>query len=407
MRKKENYTITGSSRGYSIKAGKYKMNEQTSKLTSPWKRLLACLSERKLPWRLAKAIEQLDELINEKILRRKRLKSINLALSTLCDADCIFCPSDRGEKIKQKIMPLKFAEKIINEISSRKFRRRHRVKRIIVSEGGEPFLNKDIIEILKLIKSRLPQPLVWINTNFQTVSPDKSRIILEEGLIGQMACNIDGSNAQNYFSVKKLDYDKVMHNIKEFLRIRNELNSRVGLTVRILSLHKYIHTIHEKLGVYPKKLKDPGLINVPDDTQLIVEQLKKILDMNKDIIYVSGAARWAEREQVDTSKIDYKKYHCGMLGEIESSAFIAPDGSWYICCDDSKNEVILGNVITQSIDEVFRSKRRKTIIKMLKEQRFAEIGGPCKTVICCCGQIKDMDVKTGVYGNEAGNLTAH
>jgi len=371
------------------------------------KGLRAVFIEHRLPWRLAKAIEQLDELVNEKILRRKRLKSINLALSTLCDADCIFCPSDRGEKIRQKIMPLSYAEKIIDELASRKFRRRHRVKRIVISEGGEPFLNKDIIEILRLIKSRLHQPLVWVNTNFQTVSSDKSRVILEEGLIGHMGCNIDGSNAQNYSIVKRLDYDKVMHNVKEFLRIRNELNSRVGLTIRILSLHKYIHTIHEKLGVYPKKLKDFGLINIPDDTQIIVEQLKKILDMNKDIIYVSGVSRWAEREQVDTGKIDYKKHHCGMSGRIESEAFIAPDGSWYICCEDSKNEVILGNVITQSIDEVFRSQRRKTIIKMLKEQRFAEIGGPCKTVVCCCGPIEDMDKKAGAYGNETGNLTAH
>jgi len=363
------------------------------------KGLKAISIEHRLPWRLAKAIEQLDELVNEKILRRKQLKSINLALSTLCDADCIFCPSDRGEKIKQKIMPLSYAEKIIDEIASRKFRRRHRVKRVVISEGGEPFLNQDIIEILRLIKSRLPQVLVWINTNFQTVSPDKSRTILEEGLIGHIGCNIDGSNAQNYFSVKRLDYDLVMHNLKEFLRIRNELNSRVGLTVRILSLHKYIHTIHEKLGVYPKKLKDLGLINIPDDTPIIVEQLKKILDMNKDIIYVSGISRWAEREQVDISKIDYKKYHCGMLERIESEAFIAPDGSWYICCDDSKNEVVLGNVITQSIDEVFHNQRRKRIIQMLKERRFAEIGGPCKTVICCCGPIEDMDEKIEGHGS--------
>jgi sulfatase maturation enzyme AslB (radical SAM superfamily) len=363
------------------------------------KGLKAVFIEHQLPWRLAKAIEQLDELVNEKILKRKRLKSINLALSTLCDADCIFCPSDRGENIKQKIMPLSYAEKIIDEIASRKFRRRHRVKRVVISEGGEPFLNKDMIEILRLIKSHLPQVLVWINTNFHTVSPDKSRIILEEGLIGHMGCNIDGSNAQNYFLVKKLDYDLVMHNVKEFLRIRNELNSRVGLTVRILSLHKYIHTIHEKLGVYPQKLKDLGLINIPDDTQIIVEQLKKILDMNKDIIYVSGISRWAERDQVDISKIDYKKYHCGMLERIESEAFIAPDGSWYICCDDSKNEVLLGNVITQSIDEVFHSERRKTIIEMLKEQKFEEIGGPCKTVICCCGPIEDMDEKIEGHGS--------
>ncbi|MGF3555233.1 MAG: radical SAM/SPASM domain-containing protein [Thermoplasmatota archaeon] len=311
------------------------------------------------------------------------LKSINLSLSSVCGADCLYCPSNRGKKIKQKIMLFEWGKKIIDEISSDDFKKYHNVESIIIGENGDAFLNKDLIKILRYIKSRLPQIRVEIFTNFQNFTEEKAEIILGEKLMDKVYCNIDGYNNQNYYNVKKLDLDKTKYNLINFLKIREKLNVYVPLTFFVLTLNNYIHTIHNNFDFYPTKLKDHNLRNVPDDFSIIKKQLKEILDPKKDNIIKSWVMGWAEREKFADKNINYKKYSCPNLTRIEEEAFIAPDGTWYACCYDSNNELVLGNVITQSINEIFFSKKRMELIKLLKNKQFEKIGGPCKTVNCC------------------------
>jgi len=311
------------------------------------------------------------------------LQSINLSLSSACGADCLYCPPNRGKRIKQKIMPFNYAKKIIDGISSDDFRKHHDIKNIIIGENGDAFLNKDLIKILRYIKLKLPQISVEIFTNFQNFTEEKAETILGEKLIDKFYCNIDGHNNQNYYNVKKINLEKTKHNLTNFLKIRKKLNIDVPLTVFILTLNNYIHTIYNNFNFYPTKLEDHSLMEVPDDSSIIKKQLKKMLDPEKDNITKSWAIGWAEREKFTDKKINYKKYSCINLKRIEEEAFIAPDGTWYACCFDSNNELVLGNVIIQSINEIFLSKKRMELIKLLKDKQFEKIGGPCKTVNCC------------------------
>ncbi len=310
------------------------------------------------------------------------LKSINLSLSSNCGADCIYCPTDRGLRIQQKVMPFEYAKKIINEISSKEFKKYHNITRISVSENGDAFLNKDLIQILRYIKLKIPAR-VFLFTNFQYFTKDKAEIILKEGLIHSFFCNIDGSTAENYFYVKKIDLNNTKRNLIDFLKIRKKFNRDFPLTVFILTLHNYIHTIYSHFSFYPAKLKNPNLINIPDDFPIIEKQLKEILDPTRDRIRKAKIGAWAERKKIDTQKIDYKKYSCPNLYSIETEAFIAPDGTWYTCCIDANNELVLGNVIERSINEIFFSRKRRAFIKLLKNKQFAKIGNPCNTVNCC------------------------
>ncbi len=174
-----------------------------------------------------------------------------------------------------------------------------------------------------------------------------------------------------------------MTNLKDFITIRNTISSELGITILIISLHNYIHTIYNNFGFYPNKIRDLTLIDIPDDSIKIKEQLNNVLDPIKDDINKSGIIGWAERDNINISKMYYKKYTCSSLERIEEEAFIAPDGTWYACCLDSNNELVLGNVIHTSINEIFFSEKRKKLISSLKNKEFAKIGGPCKTVNCC------------------------
>jgi len=328
------------------------------------------------------------------------LESINLSLSCVCGADCLFCPQNRGKRVKQKIMPFEYVKKIVDEISSEDFRKYHNLKKIEIGENGDAFLNKDLIKIIRFIKSRLPKIKIELFTNFENFTEDKAETILKERLIDSVWCNIDGSNNQNYFNIKKLNLDNTKNNLISFLKIREKLGSDIPLRVSVLTLNYYIHTIYNNFKFYPVKLKDNNLKNLPEDFPIIKKQLKKILDPKKDKILRSGVWGWAERERIDIKRINYKKYSCPNLNAMEKEAFIAPDGNWYACCFDSNNELVLGNITKQSINEIFFGEKRKKLIKLLKNKQFAKVGGPCRTVNCCQLLYKNKfigKIKSNVY----------
>jgi sulfatase maturation enzyme AslB (radical SAM superfamily) len=74
------------------------------------------------------------------------IKSISLSVSSVCNANCIFCPSDRADRIKERFMPFGLAEKVIDEAASRAFSKNHQVETVCVGENGDAFLNKELFE---------------------------------------------------------------------------------------------------------------------------------------------------------------------------------------------------------------------------------------------------------------------
>lgn len=309
------------------------------------------------------------------------LKSIDLSLSSSCGGDCLFCPSNKGERIKQKFMSIELVKKIVDEVASKDFLEKHQVKQFSVGENGDAFLNKDIIEILRYIKLKLPGIKTILFTNFQNFSKEKAQIILNEKLLDHIICNIDGSNERNYFLVKRMDYNITKKNLLGFLEIRKELKSDVNLDIYVITLNRYIKTIRRNFGFYPSKLQEKRYRKIKDDFETIENQWEKVLDCKKDRISRQSIIGWAERDKMNGKKINYKAYTCPV--SWKDRAFIAPDGSWYACCYDSNNELVLGNVALESIEAVYNGQKRQNLIELLEKKEFYKIDGPCRTVPYC------------------------
>lgn len=311
------------------------------------------------------------------------LTSINLSLSSGCGAHCVYCPSDRGMRIKTRNMSFDVAKKIIDEVSSDAFIEKYRVVKFIVGENGDSFINKYAVDILRYIKNKNPSYNIFCVTNFQNLAPEKSEIIIREQLVNSICLNIDGSTKSNYYAVKKLDLDLVMDvNLRAFLNFRDEYNRSIPIYFSILSMNNYIKAVQTRFGRLPHRLTDPDAVHMADDTEETEKMLRAWIRPG-DVITRSAPMFWAERAGVDTSSVNYAKYRCPLIKRVNNEVFIAPDGTWYACCFDSNNQLELGNVYEKSIDEVACSQERKAFIRLLEEQKFAEIGYPCNTVNCC------------------------
>lgn len=280
-------------------------------------------------------------------------------------------------------MPFALVKKIIDEVASPEFSLKHQVASFSLGENGDAFLNKDIIEILRYIKFKLPGIKKLLFTNFQNFSKDKAEIILNERLIDGFCCNIDGSCDRNYFLVKGTDFGTVKKNLLDFLELRRKAGYKPSLTLLVITLNRYIKVIKSNFGFYPSKLKDLKALRIPDDFVRIKNQWSGLLDPEKDAIAREFICGWAEREKMRPQDIDYQQNSCPNLGRIKEGIYIAPDGTSYFCCLDAKNELILGNVTLESVDKIYSGKIRENLIEMLEKKEFGKIGGPCKTVNCC------------------------
>lgn len=319
------------------------------------------------------------------------LAGVVLNVTTLCNANCIYCPLHKSEGITLHTMPFSHVKKIIKEISSKDFRKYHAIKHIILSSGGDPFMHKGLIDILKLIRSELPDIRIVCFTNFSQFTKDKSEIILREHLIDHVKCNIDGSTDINYYNVKKMPLKNVESNLEDFLEIRKRLNSRMPLDIKVLTLQEYIRATYNRFGFYPAKLKNMAFVNIPDDFPETKDKYIKKIDPRMDKLYRQTIMFWAEREKVAINKIEYSRYTCPFLYFVKRTMIINADGSWSACIHDSENKLVLGNIILQSINSIYFSKKRQKLITALENKQFSKIGTPCNTVNCCCVEIPSSD----------------
>jgi len=311
------------------------------------------------------------------------IESVNVSLSDYCGASCLFCYTHRGKNHKYGTMLFETAQAMINDLSSDSFKRKHKLKRIILGENGCLFLNPRVIDIMRLIRNKLPYVTIEITTNFQNFSEDRIDAVLKENLIDSCVCNIDSINPENYWHMKKLDLNKTMPNLLKFIEIRKKYNRHIPLIINILSLNAYINTIYNNLKIYPGKLENRDLIKVKDDYHETKKEIEKIIDPKMDWIIKTWIYGWAERDNVDTSKINYRSFGCPNFRRIKNEAFIAPDGTFYACCYDANYDLSFGNITQESFDAIYNKPRRIEFINKLRKREFGEIGWPCKTVNCC------------------------
>ncbi len=86
---------------------------------------------------------------------------------------------------------------------------------------GEPLLHPELTEMVRLAKS-LGVASVEINTNAVSLTPERSRELIEAGL-DEVVFSLDGTDAESYERIRRGgDYEQVVANIEGFFRVRRE-----------------------------------------------------------------------------------------------------------------------------------------------------------------------------------------
>lgn len=129
---------------------------------------------------------------------------VSIDITNRCNLKCLHCRADASPNCKEEI-PLEKLKEIINELAEMK------IIKLVVS-GGEPFIRKDIFEILsQCIKKKIPEVAVVTNG---TLLNEKKIKKLKKIKIKHVVVSIDGLKRTHELIRGKGTFDKTINSLK-------------------------------------------------------------------------------------------------------------------------------------------------------------------------------------------------
>jgi radical SAM protein with 4Fe4S-binding SPASM domain len=251
-----------------------------------------------------------------------------------CNARCVMCPRDSLTR-PMGIMNFQLYEKIINEVALHK----DTVRRVHLHNYGEPLLDSQLPRRIQLAK-QLGLRHVYFVTNGSLLTEGMSRSIIENGL-DEFKVSFYGIDDISYNSTMRgLDYNKTLNNIKNFVRVRGELkSSKPSLILQYLP----VDSDQSKIELFVRRFQS-----------LLQEEIGDRLNVFALHNYGGGK--------------DYIP-----LGEIESichypwdTFMILQDGTVATCCFDYNGVQVLGDVTKNSIIDIWNNAKYKKLRKDFK-----------------------------------------
>lgn len=256
--------------------------------------------------------------------------------TNLCNLSCTFCPH-KMMKRKKGIMSESLFKRIIMQCKSLG------IDYVTIYGFGEPLLDSNFSERVKWAKLK-GIGRVTTNTNGLLLHEKTSRKIIEAGL-DEIYVSIDAAMQETYRKVRSSSkLAAVEKNILSLLKIREELG-RENPTV-VLSFVQSEVNRHE--------------------TRFFVSKWENVTDH----VSISKIHNWTGDIEI-SGKIDCQMSDpCRLLW---TDMVISWDGKVPLCCNDYENRIILGNLETNSIEDIWGGEELMTIREFHKRREFNEI----------------------------------
>ena len=219
---------------------------------------------------------------------------------------------------------------------------------------GEPFLNKYAYEMVRYAKdSGIP----WITTctNGDPVLPEE---LVKSG-INEVSFQIGGMSQETHQVYRvNSNFERVMRNLQETVALKHELGSDIRIKCGFILMK---HNEHEVENFF-STMDDMGVdeANVIDPCVRNIEQGELYLPTDKKRWYYDVGA--FNRGVLKPAKLPDNR--CPW---IYYSLTVLVNGDVVPCCRDSKGEHVMGNLLSQDLNEIWNNQRfqafREDIVK--------------------------------------------
>ncbi|HBT43847.1 MAG TPA: hypothetical protein DIW51_13165 [Rhodospirillaceae bacterium] len=266
---------------------------------------------------------------------------IQLETVYACNARCVMCPlsidvfdgpqADRMERAR--LMSDALFDKICEEITPYA----DQMRRVTIQLLGEPLLDKKLESKISRLK-KIGIKEVFFSTNGSLFTDKRAVSILESG-VDEVDFSVDGATKETFEKIRVgLNYDEVVDNIKRFVKIRNEMNSKVRVRLRFTLQSDNFNELEQYYDYWKDILTEDDIIYSKYMHSFAGE--KHIKDM-----YPTA---WG---------LDMETLNQQSCGTLWKALVIQSDGTVITCSDDYSSKDILGNIAEETIKDVWHGER--------------------------------------------------
>lgn len=267
---------------------------------------------------------------------------VAVELAAVCNLSCVMCPVPTTSRPAQLMRPELFRRTIDQLQSEQGF--------VLLPQGfGESMLHARWAELLRYAVDRGVRPIVLLTNGMLLNERNVERVLDLE--LDALVVSIDGVTPATYAAIRVGgDLEKVEANVRRFITARAE-RPRPRLCLRII------------------RMKDTA-----DEIEAFFARWSPLLSAG-DEIRINEYNDWAgkvEDRSVDGSAATgaVPRGPCRMLWRNLS---VHADGKVSACCHDSEDELIIGDLATESLQEIWRGERLRRLRRIHLEGRVAEL----------------------------------
>jgi len=282
----------------------------------------------------------------------KAPRFLQIETTIVCQATCYFCPQKKATR-RPLFMEMPLIEKIIEETSGHGITYRPFIL-------NEPFADKRMPQIVRLIKKDSTAK-VEFNTNGELVSEKLGRELLDAGT-DVIRFSIDGIRKETFNEARGISYDKTYQNVSQFIRTAKKEKHPIELEVRMIRLPN------------------------TDDEQIEFKNYWEALDV--PVVFTDLYSYPWELQTKAPQKPCLK---------VLDQMFIYVNGEVTLCCWDSAERAVVGNLKKQNTLEVWNG-------EVLAHYRNLLGRGERDKILLCsrCDAYKDFDFSNFANDSQKG-----
>lgn len=264
---------------------------------------------------------------------------LDIEPTSACNLRCPMCTrtvllEEGSTNFKIETMSFENFKKVIDEATE------IGVYAIKLNWMGEPLMHKNIVEMVQYAKNKGIVD-VMLNTNAVLLDEKMSKNLIEAGL-DKIFFSFDSPNKENYEKIRVgANYEQTLENIKSFVKIREELGYKTPLT-RVSMV-----------------LMDSN----KDEYSDYVKLFENVVDIVAYVEYIEPKSSGIKKEYNDG-------FACSQLWQ---RMVIAANGDVSVCCVDSTQQYIVGNVFKDGIENIWTNEKYKNIRKLHEEGKYNEV----------------------------------
>jgi radical SAM protein with 4Fe4S-binding SPASM domain len=283
---------------------------------------------------------------------------------SFCNGRCSICPYPTiSKQLPQGKMEWSLFQKIIDEAAAEPL-----LSTIVFELHNEPLLDERIFDCVKYVKSKAPDKRVAVVTNGELLDRFSPEAIVQSNL-DNLRISLNAHSRETYERINTgLDYEKVMNNISRML---SNPSTRQKTRLNFILTEQNESEVYEATRYWRERGVSTKISGVTNRAGT-VDNYEKLRPKAGSDSGSGPAAGWRRLKNGVRHALG-----CHVPFYEMNVLF---NGDVLICSEDWNRTTVVGNATTQSLREIWNSKKINEARRLLLGKHFEELGA-CKD--CC------------------------